>query len=154
MKKIFLLLGIASAFNAPAFAEMAVPGGTPRLEFAALPAKTGTRLEHKVMPYRIFDKMVISVEDPVYCGQEAVNPTFAIEGGRLLVNYELTPQSSDQRCVLVSQFVVSNVPHRNLDVHFAGGAEPYAVAMLGKCPNYTPKSDDVWECLVPESALR
>ena len=154
MKKIFLLLGIASTLGAPAFAEIEVPGGAPRLEFTVLPAKAGTRLEHKVKPYRIFDKMMISVEDPVYCGQEAVNPTFSIEGGKLLVNYDLTSPSSDRRCLLVSQFNVSNVPHRNLNVHFAGGAEPYEVAVLARCPSYAPKSDDVWECLVPESALR
>lgn len=155
MKKTLLVLAAAAAFVPPAIAEMAVPGGPPRMEFSTVPGSATAKLQHEVLPYRIFDRMVITVNDPVYCGQDAANPRFSIEGNRLLLNYELTePVHREMRCLLVSQFVIANVPHRDLVVLFAGGSEPYTVAALDKCPAYAPRSSDVWECLVPESSLQ
>lgn len=154
MKKLALVLSTASALITPAIAET-TPGSAPRLEFTTIPGAIATKLEHRVLPYRIFDRMVVTVEDPIYCGQEALNPRFSIEGSSLLLSYELSATwQMEKNCMLVSQFTVFDVPHRDLAVRFAGGHEPYAVAALGRCPNYGPRADDVWECLVPESTLQ
>jgi hypothetical protein len=68
----------------------------------------------------------------------------------LILRYALSPAAAEaKRCTLVSEFDVFNVPHRDLEVDFAGGAEPYTVAALRKCPHYTPASNDIWECLAP-----
>ena len=151
MKKTHLLLfGVASAFIALAFAEMPTPGGPPRLEFRTIPIQGAPSLEHQVTPYRLYDKMVVTVWDPVQCGQKPMNPTFSIQGNKLFLSYALSPAPAGAKsCALVSEFDVLNVPHRDLEVHFAGGPEPYIVTTLKKCPFYTPASDDIWECLAP-----
>lgn len=155
MKKCLLLLSIAAALPLPVGAEALAPGNAVRMEFSTIPGAIATKLEHRVTPYRIFDKMVVTIEDPVYCGQEASKPSFSIEGNSLHLGYELSATwQMEKNCMLVSQFTVFNVPHRDLEVHFAGGHEPYAVARLSRCPNYAPKSGDVWECLVPEASLQ
>jgi hypothetical protein len=151
MKKTHLLLfGVVSAFIALAFAEMPTPGGPPSLEFHTIPVEGAPTSEHKVTPYRLFDKMVITVWDPIQCGQKPVNPAFSIQGNKLFLSYALSPAPAGAKsCTLVSEFDVLNVPHRDLEVHFAGGPEPYIVATLKKCPFYKPTSDDIWECLAP-----
>jgi hypothetical protein len=53
------------------------------------------------------------------------------------------------KCTSASEFKIENVPHKNLTVSFSGGPETATVASMQKCPNYNPKTDDVWECLVP-----
>jgi hypothetical protein len=76
-----------------------------------------------------------TVRDPVICGQKPVNPVFSIKGDKLHLSYALVPalshpDSLKPRCTLASEFDVSNVPRRDLEVHFAGGPEPYVIAPL------------------------
>ena len=151
MKKVHLLLfGVASAFIAIAFAEMPTPGGSPSMEFRTIPVEGTPLLEHKVTPYRLFDKMVVTVWDPVQCGQKPVNPAFSIQGDKLYLSYALSPATvAAKTCTLVSEFDILNVPHRDLEINFAGGPEPYVVTTLKKCPYYSPTSYDIWECLAP-----
>lgn len=149
-KALLLLLGVVSGLITLAFAELPTPGGPARLEFRTIPVEGAPTLDHKVTPYRLFDKMVVTVWDPIYCGQKPISPAFSIQGDKLMLSYALSPAPAEaKRCTLVSEFDVFNVPHRDLEVHFAGGAEPYTVAKLRKCPNYSPASDDIWECLAP-----
>ena len=151
MKKALLLLfGVVSAFIALAFAELPTPGGPPSLEFRTIPIEGAPTSEHKVTPYRLFDKMIVTVWDPVFCGQKPINPAFSIQGDKLFLSYALSPAPSEaKRCTLISEFDVLNVPHRDLVIHFAGGPEPYIITTLKKCPFYKPASDDIWECLAP-----
>jgi hypothetical protein len=145
-----LLFGVLSVFITLAFAEMPTPGGAPSLEFRTIPVKGVPSSEHTVTPYRLYDKMVITVWDPVQCGQKPVNPAFSIQGDKLFLSYALSPASAGAKsCTLVSEFDILNVPHRDLEVNFAGGPEPYIVTTLKKCPYYSPTSDDIWECLAP-----
>lgn len=149
-KTLLLLLGSVSAVVTLAFAGLPVPGGAPRLEFRTIPVEGTPVLEHKVTPYRLRDKMVVTVWDPVYCGQKPIDPAFSIQGEKLFLSYALSSAPAEgKRCTLVSEFDVSNVPHRDIQVNFAGGPEPYTVATLRKCPNYSPATEDIWECLAP-----
>jgi hypothetical protein len=152
MKSItMLLLGFVSALTTSAFAEQPTPGGPPRLEFHTIPVEGAPNGEHKVTPYRLQDKMVVTIWDPIACGQKPVDPTFSIDGNTLSLTYALTPAAKDaKRCTLVSEFDIVNVPHRDFNVRFAGGAEPYSVATMKQCPYYTPSTNDIWECLAPE----
>ncbi|OIQ68856.1 hypothetical protein GALL_495460 [mine drainage metagenome] len=173
MKKSHVLLsGVAAAFITLAFAEMPTPGGPPRLEFRAIPVQgmlvsrrerwlggkhgnapaQGVSMPgHRVTPYRLYDKMVVTVWDPIRCGQKPTDPAFSIQGNKLLLSYKLSPaQPEAESCTLISEFDVLNVPHRDLEVQFAGGPEPYVVAKLKKCQFYSPVSEDIWECLAPE----
>lgn len=146
-----MCLSIVTALATPAFAEQPTPGGTPRLEFHTIPVEGAPNAEHKVTPYRLQDKMVVTVWDPISCGQKPVDPSFLIEGNTLSLTYTLTPAAAGAKhCVLVSEFEVINAPHRDFNVRFAGGPEPYAVATMKKCPFYQPASNDIWECLAPE----
>jgi hypothetical protein len=62
----------------------------------------------------------------------------------------LTPAAPDAvNCILGSEFKITNVPHKDLAVAFSGGHEAATVVSMQKCPSYNPKTDDVWECLVP-----
>lgn len=151
MKKAYLLSFVAaSGFIALAFAELPTPGGPPSLEFRTIPIEGAPALEHRVTPYRLFDKIVVTVWDPVACGQKPVNPAFSIQGDKLFLSYALSPADPGAKnCTLVSEFDVANAPHRDLAIQFAGGPEPYVVATMKKCPFYKPNSDDIWECLAP-----
>jgi hypothetical protein len=147
MKKS-ILMAFTAIFSLPAFA------GEPSLTFQAIPLEGFTakgKIEHKVIPYRIFDTMTVVVEDPIACGQKPINPSFALEKGKLRLSYELTPSTREANsCLLVSQFDVSDLPHESLEVAFAGGPEPYIVVKLKQCDFYQPKSSDIYECLAPE----
>lgn len=151
MKKALpALFGLASGFIVLAFAGLPAPAGAPSLEFRTIPIEDAPATAHKVTPYRLFDKMIVTVWDPVACGQKPLNPAFSIDGDKLFLSYALSPAASAAKnCTLVSEFDVLNVPHRDLVVHFAGGPEPYVLATLKKCPYYTPATDDIWECLAP-----
>jgi len=153
-KTLLILLLLVSAILTFALAQMPDPVGPVTLAFRTIPVEGVPINEHKVTPYRLFDKMIVTVWDPVACGQKPVNPAFSIKGDKLFLSYALSPTLSGPdamkpHCTLVSEFDVSNVPHRDLEVHFAGGPEPYVVATLKKCPNYQPKTSDIWECLSP-----
>ena len=149
-KTLLVLSGVSLGFIALAFAELPTPGGPPSLEFRTIPIEGAPTSEHKVTPYRLFDKMIVTVWDPVYCGQKPANAAFSIQGDKLYLSYALSPAPAEaKRCTLISEFDVLNVPHRDLVVNFAGGPEPYVVATLKKCPYYKPTSDDIWECLAP-----
>lgn len=150
MKTVTVLIGAGLVASSLAVVALPESTGTPSLEFRAIPLEALGPAEHRVTPYRLFDKMVVTVWDPVACGQKAINPTFSIVGEKLMLGYSLTSASPGAaRCVLVSEFDVSNLPHRDIEVLFAGGPEPYTIAKLKKCPNYSPKNEDVYECLMP-----
>ena len=152
MKKTLFILG-AFMFVAMAFAELPVSTGKTTMEFQAIPLE-GHPLgaAHVVIPYRFYDKIIVTVQDPVICGQKPLNPSFKIEGKDLQLKYELSPPptGSPKSCFLVSEFSIFNVPHLDLNVNFAGGNEPYIVTKLIKCPYYKPKTEDIYECLVPD----
>jgi hypothetical protein len=149
-KSVLASFGLATGFVALAFAELPTPGGPPSLEFRTIPIEGAPVSEHRVTPYRLFDKMIVTVWDPVSCGQKPIGPAFSIQGQDLFLSYALSSAAADAKsCTLVSEFDVSNVPHRDLTIHFAGGPEPYVVATLKQCPYYQPSSDDIWECLAP-----
>lgn len=150
MRTIAMSIGASLISSSLAMAALPESTGTPSLEFRSIPLESSGPSEHRVAPYRLFDKMVVTVWDPVVCGQKAFNPTFSIVGEKLMLGYSLTPPAAGAGpCTLVSEFDISNVPHRDMEVHFAGGPEPYTVARLKKCPSYSPKDDDIYECLTP-----
>jgi hypothetical protein len=151
MKKPAVLLGVALLLAAMAFAQLPISTGEPTLTFKVIPIEsTAPSAEHKVTPYRLFDRMVVTVWDPVACGQQAINPKFSISDNKLLLSYSLTAAvQGAKQCSLVSEFDISNAPHLDMEVHFAGGPEPYVIAKLKKCPDYQPKGSDIYECLAP-----
>jgi hypothetical protein len=139
-----------AAVIATAFAQSTAPEGPPRLKFVTIPFEGSTTNEHKVMPYRFYDKVVVTVWDPIACGQKPLDPNFSIQGDKLLLSYSLSPAAAKAKpCTLVSEFTVTGVPHRDFEVGFAGGTEPYVIATMRKCPFYKPTSNDIWECLAP-----
>ena len=149
-KSHFILLGVVSVFITIAYAEMPTPGGPPSLEFRTIPLEGTPTSEHKVTPYRLYDKMIVTVWDPIQCGQKPVNTAFSIQGDKLFLSYALSKAPKGAKsCTLVSEFDILNVPHRDLVIEFAGGPEPYVVAKLKKCPYSKPISEDLWECLAP-----
>ena len=151
-KSALLLLLFVSVAITFAFAQLPGAGTPPSLEFRTIPIEGAANSDHKVTPYRLFDKIIVTVWDPIVCGQKPVNPAFSIKDDKLFLSYALSPATAEgKRCTLVSEFDVANVPHRDLSVHFAGGPEPYVVAAMRKCPEYQPKTDDIWECLMPSS---
>jgi len=125
--------------------------GVPSLAFEELRSTEAVSgAAHHVAPYRFYDKLVVTVRDPVACGQHAVSPSFSLKGEELHLRYDLTPAAPGAgQCLLRATFTVANAPHRPLAVHFAGGAEPFVVAQLASCPFYRPTSWDRYECLVP-----
>ena len=144
---ILPLIMIASAV--PALAEIH-DVKAPTLEFQTIPFESTRLKEHKVLPYRFYNKMIVSVWDPVLCGQKATDPKVAIQGNKLILNYSLTkaPQNAGE-CALVSEFQIDNVPNKDLEVYFAGGHEPYIVASMKNCSFYKPFSEERWDCLIP-----
>jgi len=122
MKKSLVLLAIGLFFGSQAFAELPVSTGTPAMTFKAIQIENTAQLtKERVTPYRLFDKIVVTVFDPVVCGQNPVSPAFKITEKSLALSYDLTAAASGakKRCALVSEFVVSNVPHGDLQVSFA-----------------------------------
>lgn len=151
MKKSTLLLFGVLCVNSPwVHAEIPLVTGTPTMEFKTIIPEGPSLKEHKVMPYRFYNRMIVSVWDPVACGQKATNPEFSISGNKLILSYSLSkaPENAKQ-CSLVSEFQIDNVPHKDLEINFSGEHEPFVVATMKKCGFYKPTSDDVWECLAP-----
>ena len=146
MKK-FILISFAAILPVAAFAA------DPSLNFHVVPLEGfsgNSQFEHRVIPYRFFDTMTVVVEDPDHCGQKPINARFAIENGKLTLGYDLTPfKPGAESCLIVSQFDITGLPHKSLDVAFAGGDEPYTVVKLKKCEFYQPISSDIYECLAP-----
>ena len=150
MRKAAVLFGAGLVFSIVARAEMPASTGAPTLEFRIIQLDVARSSERKVTPYRLFDKMIVTVWDPVVCGQKPVNPAFSIEGNALVLSYSLSPaRAGEQHCTLISEFDISNMPRRDIEVHFAGGSEPDTVAKLTRCPGYTPKGENIYECLAP-----
>ena len=148
---IIAALLAGTAWTAYATEPQTAISGPPTLRFeeTQLPS-VGATARHVVAPYRIYDMMVVAVEDPVACGQQAVNPSSFISNGKLYLRYDLTSAAPGaKQCTLYSNFMISNVPRAAMDVYFAGGNEPFVVARLKTCPYYEPTSRDVYKCLVP-----
>jgi hypothetical protein len=152
MKKLLLL--ILGALPAAAAMAVAQPASAPEpmlLTFHATSMEGITNPERSVKPYRLFDHMVISVSDPVACGQVPSGASATIKGGKLIIRYALSPARTDaQGCTLVSQFDVQAVPRRDLEIDFASGSGRTAVATLTPCPFYHPSAGAAWECLAPQ----
>jgi hypothetical protein len=149
MKTRLLMISLA-VVSASALAD--APLGPPTMKFTSIPVveKVGAG-EHKIFPYRIEDKLVVIVQDPIVCGQKPLNPKFELKGNRLTLLYELTKAPagvSASACTAHSTFEISNVPDRELEVAFAGGPEPFTVATMTRCPGAKPNVD-IWDCLVP-----
>ena len=144
------LFPIAVCFAAAnAFAE--TPTQSAQMTFRDVRAEPQmSAFKDKVTPYRTEDMVLVIIKDTVRCGQKPIHPSFAIKGNQIALHYELTPGAPEApKCTLASEFKIENVPHRDLTVAFSGGSEVPTVASMQKCPNYNPKTDDVWECLVP-----
>ena len=122
----------------------------PHLVFRVIPMQGAFSSEHTVTPYRLYDRLIVTVMDPVTCGQRPLDAAVSIKGNTLFLSYALTDSSGGSRsCTLVSEFEVMDAPNRDLEVNFAGGTEPYVIAKMRKCPGYKPSGDDIWECMVP-----
>jgi hypothetical protein len=151
VKKLAFVFGF-TLISFGAMAELPASTGTPSLAFKAIEIQnTKEKLQEQVTPYRLFDKMVITVFDPVVCGQQPQAPKFKFTDNHLTIGYDLTvaSNSDNKNCALVSEFIIQNAPHGDYEVSFAGGNEPLTVAKLRKCPFYQPKGEDVYECLSP-----
>ena len=146
----FALFPVAIALAAASFAFADTPTEPPKMTFSTFSAETKVLTSDKVTPYRVEDTVLVVIKDNVRCGQKPVNASFAIKASKIVLHYDLTPAAPDAaNCVLGSQFKIENVPHRDLTVSFSDGTEAATVASMQKCPNYNPKTDDVWKCLVP-----
>lgn len=151
MKKSSLIfLGLVSTMAASAQADVPMPNATPSLEFREVAFEDAPLKEHRVLPYRFYNKMIVAVWDPVACGQKPTHPAFSLQGNKLILSYSLSEAAGQEKqCTLRSEFQISNVPHQDLEVAFAGGPEPHVIATMKKCAFYKPTSDDRWECLAP-----
>ena len=150
--KTIIMLFCSALMATSALAELPASTGTPVLIFKAIQIEnTKDKIQEEVTPYRLYDKMVVTVFDPVVCGQRPQTPKFAFVDDHLTVGYDLSPAPNAGRksCALISEFVIENAPHGDFEVSFAGGDEPVTVAKLHKCPFYQPKGEDVYECLSP-----
>lgn len=144
--------GVAVVMSA-AYAVADTPTGPVKLTFRDIGAEAQmSAFRDKITPYRAEDIVIAVSKDTVICGQKATHATAAVTGDQLVLRYELTPAPSGTttKCTLISEFKVENLPHRDLVVSFSGGPEPATTVSMQKCPNYNPKTDDVWECLVPK----
>jgi hypothetical protein len=145
----FAPFSVAIVLAAFAFAD--TPTEPPKMTFRAFPPETKVAVSDKVTPYRFKDMVLVIVKDNVRCGQKPVNASFAIKGSQIALRYDLTPAAPDAApCVLGSEFKIEYVPDKELTVAFTDGHEAATVASMQKCPNYNPKTDDVWECSVPK----
>jgi hypothetical protein len=145
----FALFPVAIVLAA-AYAFADVPTEPPKMTFRVFPAETKIGTSDRVTPYRSEDVVLVVVKDNVRCGQKPINESFAIKANQIVLHYELTPAAPDAvNCILGSEFKITNVPHKDLAVAFSGGHEAATVVSMQKCPSYNPKTDDVWECLVP-----
>ena len=136
---------------AAAYAFADTPTEPPKMTFSTFSAETKVLTSDKVTPYRAEDTVLVVIKDNVRCGQKPVSASFAIKANKIVLHYDLTPAAPDAaKCVVGSQFKIENVPHRDLTVAFSDGHEAATVASMQKCPNYNPKTDDVWECSVPK----
>jgi hypothetical protein len=152
----FALFPVAIALAAASYAFADAPTGPPKMTFRVLPPDTKVSTSDKVTPFRSNETVIVVITDHVRCGQNPVNASFAIKKHQIALRYKLTPAAPDAaNCTLRSEFKIENVPDRDLTVAFSGGPEAATVASMQKCPNYNPKTADVWDCLVPaEKATR
>jgi hypothetical protein len=136
---------------AAAYAVADTPTAPPKMTFHAFPPETKITPSDKVSPFRFKDMVIVVIKDNVRCGQKPVNASFAMKGSQIALHYDLTPAAPEAaNCVLGSEFRLENVPDMEVTVAFSGGHDAAIVATMQKCPNYNPKTDDVWECLVPK----
>ena len=147
----FALCSVSFALAA-AFAFADTPTESAKMTFRDVGAERQMSVfEDKITPYRSEDMVLVVIKDSVLCGQKATKPSFVIKGNKIALRYELTPAPPGEtaKCILASEFKIENAPHRDLTVSFAEGSEAVTEVSMQKCPNYNPKTDDVWECLVP-----
>ena len=136
---------------AATYAVADTPTEPPKMTFSTFSAETKVLTSDKVTPYRAEDTVLVVIKDNVRCGQKPINASFAIKGSQIALRYDLTPAAPDAaNCVLGSEFRIQNVPDMEVTVAFSGGHEAATVRQMQKCPTYNPKTDDVWECLVPK----
>ena len=149
----FALFPVAIALAAASFAFADTPTTeSAKMTFRGVKAEPRmSAMADKVSSYRFEDIVLVIIKDAILCGQTAANASFAIKGNQIALHYELTPAppGATTKCSLGSEFKIEYVPDRELTVAFSGGHEAAMVASMRKCPNYNPKTDDVWECLVP-----
>jgi hypothetical protein len=153
LKKIALqpIAGVFAAIACALAIAGTPPTEAPTMKFRVLPSETKLPSStHTVMPYRMNDLILVVVNDPVRCGQNPVKPSFELKSETLQLRYDLTPaEPGAAACTLVTEFTILNAPHKDVTVAFSGGPEPASVAAMQKCPKYNPKTDDVFECLMP-----
>jgi hypothetical protein len=144
----FTSFSVALVLAAPyAFAD--TPTAPPKMTFRSFAPEIKVATSDKVTPYRFEDLVLVVIKDDLRCGQQPINTSFAIKGGQIALHYDLTPAAPNAApCVLGSEFKIENVPHKDLTVTFSEGHGAPIVVSMQKCPNYNPKTDDVWECLV------
>jgi hypothetical protein len=147
----FVLFSVPFALVA-AFAFADTPTESSKMTFRDVGAERRMSVfEDTVTSYRFEDMVLVIVKDSVICGQKAIKPSFAIKGDQIALHYDLTPAppGTTSKCILASEFMIENAPHRDLNVSFSDGTEAPTVVSMQKCSNYNPRTDDVWQCLVP-----
>jgi len=152
MKRSNLLVAIAGVLviAAPALADDVAAPTTMKFTSIPIQEKLG-EAAHRVLPYRIDDRVVVIVVDPIMCGQEPINPRFTVKPGKIALRYDLTaapPGSVLPNCTAHSTFDLDKVPNGDFQVEFAGGNEPVHTANMTQCPHVKPK-DDIWDCMIP-----
>ena len=136
---------------AAAYAFADTPTAPPKMTFRSFAPEIKVATSDKVTPYRFEDLVLVVIKDDLRCGQQPINTSFAIKGGQIVLHYDLTPAAPGAGpCVLGSEFKIENVPHMDLSVAFSEGHGAPIVVSMQKCQSYNPKTDDVWECLVPK----
>ena len=152
MKPCYKILAIAAMGALQISAQAAENAGPTTMKFTSIPiAEKLGEAAHKILPYRIDDRVVVIVVDPIMCGQKPVNPSFAIKPGRIALHYDLTAAPAGSvlpNCTAHSTFDLDKVPNGDFEVQFAGGKEAPHTAQMTQCPNVKPK-DDIWDCMVP-----
>jgi hypothetical protein len=152
MKPSKLLLAMAGllAVTGPAIAEDMASKTTMKFTSIPIQEKLG-EAAHKILPYRVDDRVVVIVVDPIMCGQEPINPRFTVKPGKISLRYDLTAAPAGSvlpNCTAHSTFDLDGVPNGDFQVEFAGGNEPVHTAQMTQCPGVKPKHD-IWDCMLP-----
>jgi hypothetical protein len=103
----------------------------------------------RISLYRMEDRVMILVQDPIVCGQRPINPTSELQGNQLRLRYDLTKalaEASGPSCTAHSIFTIDGVLSRDLEIAFARGKTTFIVAGMARCSESQP-TVDTWNCL-------
>jgi hypothetical protein len=146
---VFVCVAFAAATGSAAGDEAR---STPAMKFSWIPMveRSGPG-DRKIFSYRLEDRIVVLVQDPIVCGQKPINQAFELQGNKLFLRYELTnasPKASDPPCTAHSIFAIDGVPNQDLEISFARGEQAFAAADMARCPEFQP-TIETRNCLAP-----